>query len=143
MAATLPELMDGLEGLLDNITGLRVKDVVGPSLPVSGNASAAVIFTPAIPSYRATFGRGIYELDIEVGVFTATVIDRMGQRKLALFASQTGDSSIRAAVEADSTLGGVAQTSYLASFRPLGIEEVGVLGYFGGIFTVHLAASGV
>jgi hypothetical protein len=143
MAATLTEILDAIEDAIDGIDGLRVKDVVGPDLPVTGNAAAAVIFTPDVPSYRSTFGRGVYELDIDVGVFTSANIDRVGQRKLAAFASQTGVSSLRAAVESDSTLGGVVADSYLARFRRLGIEEVGVIGYFGGIFTVHIAASGV
>jgi hypothetical protein len=144
MAATLPEVMDAIESALDAIPALRVRDVVGPDLPVTGSASAAVVFTPDIPAYRSTMGRGSYHLDVEIGVFTATgVVDRIGQRKLAAFASQTGTSSIRAALESDPTLGGVASTSYLTSFRRLGVEEVGVIGYFGGLFAVFVQLPGV
>ena len=143
MATTLPALLDGIESLLDNIDGLRTRDVVGPQLPVSGSASVAVVMTPDIPSYRQTMGRGIYTVAVEVLVLTATSVDRVGQRRLAEFASQTGDRSIRAAVEADKTLGGTALESYLDSFRHLGIEEVGTIGYFGGIFTIYAALSGV
>lgn len=143
MAATLDQILDGIEGLLAALPSLRVKDVVGVDLPVTGQASVAVVMTPAIPSYRSTMGRGKYELTVDVLLLTAAGISRPGQRKLAAFASQTGDSSLRAAVEADSTLGGTCDTSYLASFRPLGVEEVGVIGYFGGIFSIYLATSGV
>lgn len=142
MAATLDEIIDGIEGLLGDIEGLRVKDVVGPDLPVSGNASVALVMPPDIPSYRATMRRGTYELNVEVLVLTSADVDRVGQRKLLRFASQTGDQSIRTAIEADPTLGGTCQTSYVDSFRVLGIEQVGALGYFGGLFTIHLAASG-
>lgn len=143
MAATLTEVLDAVENAIDGIDGLRVKDVIGPDLPVTGNASAAVVLTPDIPSYRSTMGRGSYHLDVDIAVFTATSVDRVGQRKLAAFASQTGDASIRAAVEADPTLGGTVSTSYLAGFRRLGVEEVGILGYFGGVFTVFIQLPGV
>jgi len=142
MAATLTEIFDGIEGLLTAIPDLRVTDVVGPDLPVSGNASVAVVMAPAIESYRATMRRGVYEMQVGILVLTSTAVDRVGQRKMLDYASQTGPKSIRAAVEADETLGGTCQTSYLESFRPLGIEEVGVINYFGGLFTIHLAASG-
>ena len=143
MASSLTDVMDALETALADVPNLRTRDVVGPDLPVTGNASAAVVFTPDIPSYRSTMGRGTYHLDVEIGVFTSTGVDRVGQRKLAAFASQTGDASIRAAIETDSTLGGTVSTSYLSSFRRLGTEEFGLIGYFGGIFTVFIQLPGV
>jgi len=143
MAQSLEQIMDGAEGLLAVLPNVRVKAVVGPDLPVSGQASVALVMTPAIDSYRQTMGRGKYELDLEVLMLTSADVDRVGQRKLAAFASQTGVASVRAAVEADKTLGGTCDESWVASFRPLGIEEVGVIGYFGGLFTIHLATSGV
>jgi hypothetical protein len=143
VAQSLEQILDGIEGLADNLPEVRVKNVVGPDLPVSGNASVALVLVPDIPTYRATMGRGKYELDVDVLMLTSTAVDRVGQRKLAAFASQTGDASFRAAVEADPTLGGTCDTSFVASFRRLGIEEVGVMGYFGGLFTIHLATSGV
>jgi hypothetical protein len=142
MAATLDLILDGIEALLQTVPNLRTRDVVGPDLPVSGQASAAVVMTPNIPSYRATMGRGKYESDIDVLVLTSKLVDRVGQRKLARFASQTGETSIRAAIEADPTLGGTVDTSYVASFENLEIEQVGVIGYFGGMFRIHFVASG-
>lgn len=145
MAGTLDEILDAIEAKLQHpaVPNLRTTDVVGPSLPVSGQASVAVVMTPDIPSYRSTMGRGIYELDVDVLVLTSANADRVGQRKLARYASQTGDASIRAAIEADRTLGGTVHDCYLASFENLGIEQAGVIGYFGGRFTIHLATSGV
>lgn len=143
MGATLDEIVDGIEGLLRSVEALRVSDTIGPDLPVSGQASVAVVLPPDVDDYRATMGRSKYELDVEVLVLVASVVDRVGQRNLLRYASQTGSKSIRAAVESDPMLGGTCDTSFLKSFRHLGIEEVGVIGYFGGIFTIHLAASGV
>lgn len=143
MAAALDEILDAVEAMLTPLPNLRVRDVVGPDLPVTGNASVAVVLTPDIGSYRSTMGRGIYELDVDVLVVTSTTVDRVGQRKLARYASQTGPASLRAAVEADQTLGGTVHTSYLASFTNLGLEKVGPADYFGGMFRIHLATSGV
>jgi len=143
MAATLDEVLDAIEAVLQPLPNLRIRDVIGPDLPVTGQASAAVVMTPDIGSYRATMGRGIYELDVDVLVVTSTTVDRVGQRKLLRYASQTGPASFRAAFEADNTLGGTVHESWLASFTNLGLEKVGAFDYFGGMFRIHLATSGV
>jgi hypothetical protein len=135
--------MDALEAMYGGLPNLRTKDIVGPDLPVTGNASVAVVMMPDISSYRSTMGRGIYELDIDVLLLTSAVVDREGQRKLARYASQTGATSVRQATEADRTLGGTVHESWLASFNNLGIEQAGVVGYFGGIFRHHVVTSGV
>jgi hypothetical protein len=143
MAATLEQVMDAVEAALNALPNLRVIDYVPDSVPVSGSASAAIIPVPAVPSYRETFGRGKYILTVDVIVLVSPLLDRTGQRKLAAYANQTGDSSLRAAIEADRTLGGVVDHAHLESFEPLGMEEVGLIRYYGGRFTIKIAATGV
>lgn len=142
MAASIEEIMTAVEVRLKTIAGLRVEDETAGQQSVSGNASVATVGVPPIPSYRTTMGRGSYELLLDVYVNVAPTPTRLGQRRLAAFASQTGDKSIRTAVEADRTLGGVVQDCIVRSFEPLGLEQVGLLGYFGGVFSLYVIASG-
>ena len=143
MAASIEEIMDAVEVRLKTIPGLRTDDIAAGQQNVSGNASVATVAVPPIPAYRSTMGRGSYELLLDVYVNVSPTPTRVGQRKLAAFASQTGDKSIRAAVEADRTLGGTVQDCIVRSFEPLGLEQVGALGYFGGVFSLYVIASGV
>lgn len=142
MAATIEAICDALEAALDNIDGLRVRDIIPDSIPVSGSADVAIIMAPPIDDYRMSFGRGHYEFDVAVTVLVSAVIDRAGQRRLMAYSSQTGTKSIRAAVETDLTLGGVVEQAWLLNYRPLGIEEAAGFGYFGGVFTVHIVTTG-
>lgn len=135
--------MDADEAALAGIPNLRVLDFAPGQAPVSGNASVAIIMVPPIPNYRLAMARGTFGLQVHIIVLVSAVLDRRGQRKLAAFANQTGTSSIRAALEADQTLGGVVQDSHLLTFDPLGIEEVAEIGYFGGRFIHQVYASGV
>lgn len=138
--ASLPQLMAALEARLDTIPGLRPTSEMTGSI----NPPAAMVGVPPIPEYRATFGRGVVIITgWPLYVLTSAKVDRIGQLQLAEFASWTGAKSIPLAIEADKTLGGLATDLVVQSFRPLGLEEVGVIGYFGGLFTVDVELSGV
>lgn len=138
MATTLLAVMDGIEVRLQTITDLRTSEWT----PASISPPHAFVGVPAIDEYRTTFGRGRWSLDPTVTVLVGAQLDRPGQRALAEFASPTGARSIPAAIEADRTLGGVVDECYVVSFRPLGIEEVGEIGYFGGEFSLHVVGRG-
>lgn len=143
MAPTIEQVMDGIEARLATISGLRVSDVVPDSVNVTGNAAAAIVGVPPIPSYHVTMGRGRFSLEPTVTVLTSAEYSRIGQKKLAGYANPTGATSIVAAVEGDKTLGGVVDDCIVVDFRPLGIEEAAQIGYFGGVFTLRVQASGV
>ena len=135
---TLPQLMDALEAVLDGI-GLRASGA-SPGLI---NPPAAIVGVPPVPEYRATFARGrVYLTDWPITVLTSSKVDRVGQRALAEYASWVGPKSVPLALEADKTLGGLIHDLAVQSFRPLGLDEVGVLQYFGGVFSLDLIMSG-
>lgn len=138
-APTIEQIMLGIETRLKTITGLRVAEYVADQI----NPPAAVVGVPEIDSYHATMGRGRFTLEPTVTVFTSAALDRVGQLKLASYANPTGANSVVAAIEGDKTLGGVVEDCIVVSFRPLGMEEVGVIGYYGGEFTLRTIASGV
>lgn len=141
----LTAVMDGLESRLATISGLRVSDVV----PDQINPPAAFVGVPPITDYHGSMRMGTTRLEMPVWVFVSAALDRIGQRALAGYASPSGPTSIRAALEAPDpdgrkTLGGVVgvQDVMVRDFRPLGREEVGLIGYFGGVWTVLVEIDG-
>lgn len=140
-APTLAQVMTGLETRLDTITGLRASGISPDQVNVSGNASVAIIGVPEIPRYHLTMDRGLQRLSFTITVLVSAQLDRVGQQRLAGFANPTGATSVVAAVEADKTLGGIIHDCQVVSFRPLGLEEVGLIGYYGGVFVVDTIAA--
>ncbi len=135
---TIEDILKALETRLETIPGLRASDIV----PGQINPPQAIVGVPEITSYRETMGRGYWTIRPTVTVFVSAGVDRAGQLKLAKYASVSGSESIPVILESDQTLGGVAKTVVVESFRPLGFEEYGELGYYGGVFTVKITVSG-
>lgn len=134
----LLDVMEGLEAALATIPGLRVSDVV----PDQINPPQAVVGVPPVPAYRETFRMGTSRIEMPMWVFVSAAVDRVAQHSLAAYASPSGERSVRAAVEADRTLGGRVQDVTIRDFRPLGLEEVGQVGYFGGVWTALVLING-
>lgn len=139
MAATLLQIMQAIETRVDTIDGLRTKD----HSPGEISPPCAIVAVPPVPTYHGTFGGAKFPIRPTITVLTGNTLDRVGQHKLAGYANPTGETSIKAAIEADKTLGGIVDDCFVVSFRPLGLEEVGAIGYFGGLFELSVQARGV
>jgi hypothetical protein len=137
-AVTILQVMQGIETRLKTIDGLRVTYYIADQV----NPPQAVVGCPPIDSYRATFRRGVFLLQPQVVVLTSAALDRVGQTALAEYANPIGAKSIPAAIEGDRTLGGVVEDCVVDSFQPLGMEEVGLIGYYGGVFDLRVVAPG-
>jgi hypothetical protein len=137
-APTILQIMRGIEARLATIDGLRVSDTA----PGEISPPAAFCAIPPVDNYHKTFQRGRFGLSPQIWVFTSAAVDRVGQEALAAYANPTGDKSIIAAIYGDKTLGGVVEDIIVRSFRPLGMEEVGLIGYFGGVFETEIIALG-
>lgn len=137
--ATIEQVMLGIETRLATIAGLRVAEYS----PDQINPPQAIVGVPPVPDYRRTFGSGGH-LNIEptVTVLVSAALDRTGQMKLASYTDKTGAQSIYAAIEADKTLGIAGVECIVKSFQPLGLRDVGVLGYYGGVFQLACIATG-
>lgn len=138
MASTIEQIMLGVETRLQTISGLRASEIV----PDQINPPHALVGVPPIPNYRLAMGRGSYELGLTVTVLVSSAVDRVGQLALAGYASITGPTSIPLAIEGDRTLGGVVSDCIVTSFRPLGLDEVGVISYYGGVFDLKCIVPG-
>lgn len=135
---TLDQIVGGIETRLKTVAGLNTaRYFTGQIVP-----PVAIVGVPPITNYHASMGRGTIELEPTVHIFTASSVDLEGQRLLTEFADPTGSSSIRAAIEADKTLGGLVQDCIVREFRPLNLEEFSALSYYGGVFTLQLYARG-
>lgn len=130
--------MDALESRLQTISGLRTAAYMAEQI----NPPQAIIGVPEVENYHATFLRGRMNLEFQVWVLVSGSLDRVGQRLLADYADPASSTSVVKAIETDKTLGGTVNDCIVLSFRPLGTEEVGQLGYFGGVFDVRVIADG-
>ncbi|RZQ59834.1 hypothetical protein [Amycolatopsis suaedae] len=138
MAPSLTQIMDGIETRLKTIPGLRVTAYVADQI----NPPAAVVGVPDVPEYRLTMGRGRFELRFTVTVLVSAALDRVGQRALASYADVAGPNSVPAAIDGDRRLGGLVEECHITSFRVLGLDEVGQIGFYGGEFAVRVVAPG-
>jgi hypothetical protein len=134
---TLRELRGGLGAALESIEGLAVHETIGGTY----NPPFAVVLLREIASYRETFGRtGNISIQFNVLVFVARADDQLAQTNLDEYVDWVGDLSVPQHLEADKTMGGVAEHVYVDSFRLLGAEEVAGYGYLGGEFLVTVRA---
>lgn len=148
MAATIDEIMTGLKDRLSGVDGLRAWPYQ-PDAPTLDKAAAWPL-VPAIPSYREAMRRGLIVYPFRIVLLTGAQSERSGQLRLAQYASATGPRSIRAALEDGTdgegrsvkTLGGRVDDLIVDSFDPDGLQDVGLINYYGGTFSVRVMASG-
>lgn len=136
-APTILQVMQGIETRLATISGLNTSEFVSDQVSVP----CAIVGIPPI-NYRETMQKGKFSLAPTVTVLVSAALDRNGQIQLAGYANPTGSTSIIVAIEGDKTLGGVVDDCIVWDFRPLGMEEVGLIGYYGGVFELRVIATG-
>lgn len=135
---TLAQLMAGVETRLQTISGLNTDDIV----PGTITPPQAIVGVPDIPSYRESFGRGSWRPQLSVTVYTSKGHTQTGQLLLAEFADVTGANSIPLAIEGDRTLGLAGVDCIVTAFQTLGEEQIALIGYYGGVFTLQTIAPG-
>lgn len=138
-AVTLTQIMTGIQARLATIPGLNTSDTIRESISVP----YAEVGVPDIDVYWESFGRGTWRPSPTVTVFVSKGYAAGGQLALASYADVSGTYSVPAAIEADRTLGGLPGVDCIVkSFRALGEEQVAQIGYYGGVFTLQVTASG-
>lgn len=101
----------------------------------------AMVGGPEI-EYDKTFGRGHDDYMIPIIILVSKVSDEDSQTKLDSYLDPFGDSSVKTAIEADSTLGGVVEDLRVMSTSDYGVHEVSGVNYLAGLLMVHVMASG-
>lgn len=131
--ATLAQLRDGLAARLQTIPGLRTSawqpDAVRPPI--------AYVLPDRI-DYDLNANRGADTSVFLIGVVVGRADDRASQRTLDAYVF--GSGSVKAAIEADRTLGGVADTCRVVEMRNYGNVTVGEQVYLGCEFVVEVVS---
>ena len=109
MPATVNQVATGLATRLATISGLRTYTYQPEQL----NPPFAYPTLNRITYHRA-FGGGDVVMDWTIAVIVGRYTDRTAHSLLDTYLSYSGTSSIRAAIEGDTTLGGVVQTLILS-----------------------------
>lgn len=110
MAATVSQVAAGLANRLATISGLRVTTYQPEQL----NPPFAYPQINSVDYHRA-FAGGDVVMNWTIHVVVGRWVDRVSHSLLDDFLSYSGTKSIRAAIEADQTLGGVCQTLIVRS----------------------------
>lgn len=93
--------------------------------------------------YDMSFGRGHDDFNpITCRVLTSLASDRSGQKLLKDFMKGSGPKSIKAAIEADKTLGGACESLQVIRVRGMGQYEHGTDTYYGADWLVRVIGRG-
>ncbi len=120
MPATISAVAEGLKTRLATISGLRCYDYQ----PEQTNPPFAFVNLNNI-TYHAAFQGGMQEMEWTVTVVVGRWVDRQANARLDEYAAYSGAKSVRAAIEADKTLGGVCDTLVVQSSASISSLEAG------------------
>jgi len=130
---TITELRDALAASLDAIDGFRGLSYFPQPIPTP----CAVVAGPSIDFDEDTLTD---RYSFPVLVLVADSDNRVSQVTLDSYLSSSGANSVRDAIYADGTLGGLAQYVQVVNLRDYGIHEVQNVRYIGAIFEVDVVA---
>ena len=125
MPATITQVADGIKTSLATVSGLRTFSYQPEQL----NPPIAFPILNSV-DYHMAFGGGNVVMDWTVMIIVGRYSDRVAHANLDAYLAFSGASSIRAAIEADKSLGGVCSTLVLesaANINSLAVAEADFL----------------
>lgn len=132
----LTAMAEAMATQIANIEGLRtqaqIRDIV--AVPV------AIVGPPTSIDYDTTMRNGANRYEFSVRVLVARTEERAAQIYLSEYAAPEGARSIKAAIEADPSLGGTAMTTRVTNANGIGAYDYGDASYLGVDFTVEVYA---
>jgi len=132
------DIRTGLKAALDVIDGFNVVKYM-----LSVPAVETIHFFPDSTDYDMAGSRGLDEWVWTVQAFLALSIDESAQRRLDDLLASSGALSVKAAVEADSTLGGVVNDLRVVKAEGYQLFQLPGRGdVLGSTWTVHVLATG-
>lgn len=112
---------DGLKANLTTITGLRCYDTI----PDSVNVPAGIIGLLSL-NFDQALKRGLDFATVDVTILVSRMSERSAQNKLDSLLASTGVSSIKTALESDTTLSGSISTLRVISATPTVVQVSGI-----------------
>lgn len=134
--ASVSQIRAGLKTRLATISGLRAHD----TWPGNFSPPGAIVM-PVGGEYDQVMGDNpdtVYKFEITVGVQLGKY--ETAQDKVDEYVSPAGARSVRAAINGDRTLGGIAVKSWVRRFRDYGTLDINGNEYAGVIFDVEVYA---
>lgn len=141
--ASISAIREGIKTRLDTISGLRnhawvVGDVVPPAcIVIPGDPSRK---SAMVVNYDATMGRGSDDFLFTVLLMVSNKAEKYAQEQLDAYLAGSGAQSIREAIAADGTLGGVAHFTNVTGVRDYGLVTYGGQTYVGAELIVEVCA---
>ncbi len=132
---TLSDIRSGLATNLATVDGLRTSAFV----PDEPKPPIAVIFPENI-SFDSAFGRGLDEYTFTIQLIVSKVSDRNAQSNIDAYCNPDGDSSVKAAVESDRSLGGLIQDLRVTEVRDYRAATINENTYLTVTFVVTVYA---
>lgn len=111
----------GLATALDTITNLRTFDNVPDSL-----APPAAVVEPVEVNFDYSMQRGLDNYKAYVLVIVGRMSERSASDRLDAYLASSGASSVKAAIEADKTLGGACSSLQVTDANPRTVTVSGV-----------------
>ncbi len=135
--ASVSAIRAALATNLGTISGLRIV----ANEPDRLNPPAAAVGLTSL-TFDQTFGRGLDVFELVVRLYASRADDRAGQDRLDAFLAGSGALSVKAALEADKSLAGIAQSLHVTAVENYGVYDVGGTGYYGAEFSVTVWTRG-
>jgi hypothetical protein len=135
--ATLSDIRAGIRTRLATIAGLNVYDYL-PDNPATPGATVAPL-SGTFVTYNTTFD-GNTEWTLGVLVIVPNAVDHVSQDALDTYLQPTGASSVKAAIDAGFTLGGVAYYAVVTEARNYGTVTINETPYAAVEFVVMVTA---
>jgi len=115
------QVRDGLKTRLQTISGLRAYDLIPDTVTPPAAVVGQLDFTFDIDN-----ARGLDQAQVDVLVIVQRFSERSGQDLLDTYLSGSGNTSIKAAIEGDRTLGGTVNTLRVTGAEAGTYESQGV-----------------
>lgn len=129
-------MRDGLKTRLATISSIYTHDTIPDDL----YPPAAIVGMPTAMRYDFVMRSAVSRMSFPVRVIAGRFTEAESQNKLDDLCSADGASSIRAAIDGDPTLGGVAHSSRVIEARGFGVYEVAGVVYLGCELEIEVIA---
>ena len=134
--ASIKTIRDNLKTRLATIAGLYTHDTIPDNVYVP----AAIVGMPSSVRYDFSFRTPVSRYLFPVRVIAGRVMENQGQDLIDDLASPDGALSVRAAIDADPSLGGAAHSTRVTEARDFGVYEVAGVPYIGCEFEIEVIA---
>jgi hypothetical protein len=140
--STQRRIADGIAALLTPLGDFGLRAVVWMPDRLAADSVTAVVGFPERIEYDQTMGRGMVKWSVPVTLYAGREHSQQAQEALAAFTDPYDAASVKAAIEADPTLGGAADACVIALADRFGAYEINGSPYLGYTLNVEVWTSG-